>query len=118
MVFDTDGPGEVYIGESEDVRRCGRQYRRGDRGQKTSRWVHEHLPRRLDQGATVRVELVVSARFAVGGGPWRDTDLGRKEHRLILENAALAIAIAATAGPTGLLPAVVLNRIADNHAEP
>lgn len=62
------------------------------------------------------IELMISARHAVDDGSWRDTDMARKEHRLILENAALAIAIAASADPTGEPPAVVLNRVAAAHS--
>lgn len=61
------------------------------------------------------METMVSARFAIDEGPWRDTDLARKEHRLILENSALAIAIAAADDETDEAPAVVLNRVAEGH---
>lgn len=115
LVFQTESGTEVYIGESDNVRRRGRQYRRGDGTQTTSRWVHEHLDARLAGGASVVMEIMVSARFAIDDGPWRDTELARKEHRLILENAALAIAFAASADRTAEVPATVLNRVAEGH---
>ncbi|MFN8127127.1 MAG: hypothetical protein U0R64_11545 [Candidatus Nanopelagicales bacterium] len=115
LVFATRHRAEVYIGESDNVRRRGRQYRRGDGTQSTSRWIHEHLHDRLCDSAEVAMETMVSARFAIDEGPWRDTDLARKEHRLILENSALAIAIAAADDETDEAPAVVLNRVAEGH---
>lgn len=116
LVIDPGGIApEVYIGESSDVLGRTGQYRRGDASQRTSRWVHEHLHRRLDDGGTVRMDLVVEARFSVDGSPWLETDLHRKEHRLILENAALAMALTGEASDR---PAVVLNRIADRATLP
>jgi hypothetical protein len=104
---------EVYIGESDDVRRRGRQYRRGGGTQKTSRRVHEHLVARLADGWTVQMEIVAAARYSLGQGPWFHTDLRLQEHRLLIENAALAQAFAAAA--EGLSTARVLNRIADGR---
>lgn len=60
LLFVAHGPAEVYIGESDNVRRRGRQYRRGDGSQKTSRWVHEHLRSRLSGGATVTIDLMIA----------------------------------------------------------
>jgi hypothetical protein len=104
---------EVYIGESDDVRRRGRQYRRGDETQKTSRRVHEHLLARLADGWTVQMEIVTVARYSLGRGPWFDTDLRLPEHRLLIENAALAQAFAAAT--EGAAAARVLNRITDRR---
>jgi hypothetical protein len=107
-----DGPGlnELYVGESDDTRRRGRQYHRGDATQATSRWVHEHLQLRLSTGSTVVMEVAVGAQHRLGDGPWLDTDLGLRELRLIVENAAIVEAISAGGR-------VVLNRVAARRAK-
>ena len=70
-----DGPGhsEMYVGETDRLRTRGRQYRRADGSQKTSRWVHEHLHLRLAAGATVVMEIATGAehRWATGRGSRR-----------------------------------------------
>jgi hypothetical protein len=68
---------------------------------------------RLTEGWTVHMEIVNAARYSLGQGPWLDTDLRLQEHRLLIENAALAQAFAAaTEDPAS---ARVLNRITDGR---
>jgi hypothetical protein len=112
LVLSGPSGSEVYIGESDDLRRRGRQYRRGDGSQKTSRRVHEHLVARLGDGWAVHMEIVTTARYSLGHGPWLDTNLRLQEHRLLIENAALAHAFAAA---TEGVAARVLNRIAEGR---
>jgi hypothetical protein len=106
-----DGPSirEVYVGESDNTRRRGRQYRRGDGSQTTSRWVHQHLHDRLSTGMTIVMEMATAAQHRLGEGPWLDSDLSLREHRLIVENAAIVEAVAAG-------ERVVLNRVVSRRA--
>jgi len=108
---------EVYIGETSRLRRRGRQYRRGDGSQTTSKWVHDHLLASLQRGAKVTMWVVVDAQYSRDGENWIDTDLSHREHRLILENAALADAFADEVNDVdeGRMTARVLNKFAANR---
>lgn len=111
------GRPEVYIGETGRLRQRGRQYRRGDGSQTTSKWVHDHLLDSLARGARVTMWVVVDAQYCRDGETWIDIDLSHKEHRLILENAALADAFADEVNDLDEDPmtARVLNRFAANR---
>ncbi len=105
MLIDGPGRNELYVGETDRLRRRGRQYRQGNASQKTSRWVHEHLHLRLGAGAVVVMEIAIAAGYRIGDGPWLATDLSLKEHRLLLENATIVEALAAG-------ERLILNRVA------
>lgn len=112
--FESQGRPEVYIGETDALRRLARQYRRGDGSQTTSKWVHDHLVESLQRGARVTMWVIADARYCRDGSTWLDTELSHKEHHLILESAALADAFADEVNDDGeeSLTARVLNKFA------
>jgi hypothetical protein len=64
------------------------------------------------------MERVVGARYAIDAEGWQETDFGLKEHRQVLENAALAVAFAEDVGDLASPEiARVLNRLAAGRGE-
>jgi hypothetical protein len=116
--IETGHAAEVYIGETVNLARRAGQYRRGDRRQRTSRWVHESLLARLQAGARVTMERLVDASYAIDADEWPETNLNHREQRLILENAALAVAFAEEIGDDTPERATVLNKLAAGRVEP
>jgi hypothetical protein len=85
-------PPTVYIGESVNLARRGRNYRNAktDRSrQRTSRRIHQELVRHLGHGGSVHMDIAVEARLGVDG---KTTDLRRKSARRLAENAAVLLA--------------------------
>lgn len=101
---------EVYVGESGNLRQRASTYRNpGSRY--TASWVHDRLIQQLSEGAKVTMWLMVDARYAIGAGEWRRSELHLQEHRLLLENAALAAAFAEEIGDGAAERVLVLNRL-------
>lgn len=116
--IESRGRPEVYIGETVCLRRRAREYRRGD-GVSTTKRLHDHLLDALRTGAKVTMWIVTDAHYSRGGRTWLATDLSLEEHRLMIENAALADAFAEelqddTEDP---LTARVLNKLAFDREE-
>jgi hypothetical protein len=88
----TDGVGsEVYIGESQDLRhRMERNYANKHRGETNVR-VREMLLAGLAARRSVRLAIVRAAVMEVDGAK-APADMSKKSVRLLVENAALAIA--------------------------
>lgn len=79
----------TYIGEAEDLRRRFQGYRTPSVGQLTNVRVRDRLLEALREEDEVAVAIVISGAELVLSGDERPVDLGSKQIRLILENAAL-----------------------------
>jgi hypothetical protein len=104
---DRDQP-RVYVGETENLRRRGGNYRRPGPTQRTSQRIHDLLGSHLRGGGTVTMAVATSATI-VAGGTSRELSLRRKSARVLAEHAALAQVYLDD-------DAHVLNR--DKHSEP
>jgi hypothetical protein len=89
-----DAPGQarsqVYVGESEDLRRRTGHYRRPGPTQQTSLRINALLQEHLQQGGSVTLAVATSATVTAGGTA-QDLSLGRKTARVLAEHAALAM---------------------------
>jgi hypothetical protein len=95
LTFDAPtGPPRVYIGETDNLRRRGRNYRNPGPTQRTSLRMNTELVAALTAGIRVSQAIVVGPTISLNGAPARPLDLSRKTSRLILENAAMAAVIA------------------------
>lgn len=87
-----DGSTSVYIGETHSLRqRLHKNYRRPPKRATTSIWVNAWLSALLREGKRVDVAVVDETVVAVSGDAFA-IDLRRKADRLLVENAAIAIA--------------------------
>lgn len=89
-----DRPTEVYIGETDRLRRRAQHYRTPGVSQPTNVRMNEELLRALSEGTTVVCSIVTAATVFLDAGPGSVLDLGRKTSRLIVENAAIAATLA------------------------
>jgi hypothetical protein len=95
LTFHTPGGApRVYIGETDNLRRRGRNYRNPGPKQRTSLRMNKELVAALTAGVRVSHAIVVGPTISLDGAPSRPLDLSRKTSRLILENAAIAAVIA------------------------
>jgi hypothetical protein len=89
-----DAPGQVrsqvYVGESENLRRRTGHYRRPGPTQQTSLRINALLREHLQQGGSVTVAVATSATVATVGTA-QDLSLNRKTARVLAEHAALAM---------------------------
>lgn len=93
FVFTTaDGVGSVYVGESVDVRRRMRNYRKPSPRQQTSTRIHHLLRARLASGDGVTLDLLTDTE--VKSDQQVPVDLTSKAVRVLVEHAAL-VALAA-----------------------
>lgn len=81
----------IYIGESDDLRRRGGNYRNPGPTQPTNIRVNALLREHLAQGGEVEVLVATSAEVNTAQGAAR-LDLSRKAARLLAENACLVAA--------------------------
>ncbi|MFJ1763091.1 hypothetical protein ACIOD2_22450 [Amycolatopsis sp. NPDC088138] len=89
-----DAPGQarpqVYVGESEDLRRRTGHYRRPGPTQQTSLRINALLQEHLQQGGSVTMAVATSATVTAGGTT-QVLSLGRKTARVLAEHATLAM---------------------------
>jgi hypothetical protein len=78
----------VYVGETVDVRRRMRQYRRPSGNQQTSRRINALLSERVAAGDLVMLQVLRDVRLRAAGST-TDVDLSSKAVRVLVEHAAL-----------------------------
>jgi hypothetical protein len=79
---------EVYVGETENLRRRFRNYRRPGATQYTSLWVRDRLVQALRDRELVLIEFSSSVSLELQGATG-DADLSRKNIRLLMESIAI-----------------------------
>lgn len=89
------GPPRVYIGETSDLRRRAGNYRNPGATQLTNVRLNNELVTALRSGMRISCAVVTDATISLDGASARELDLSRKTGRVIVENAAMAAAIAA-----------------------
>ena len=85
----------AYIGETESLSRRLQQYRTPGTSQQTNKRVNFLICNALHAGYEVRAEIVTDKIRMFLDGNERNADLSMRSHRLLLEQAALLIALAA-----------------------
>lgn len=95
------GQRRVYIGETDNLRRRAQNYRTPGPTQPTNLRMNRELIDAMRLGTRIPYSIITAASISIDAGPPRPLDLARKTGRLIVENAAMAAAIAAReADPT------------------
>lgn len=84
---------EVYIGETDRLRRRAQHYRTPGSTQRTNMRMNKKLVEALRTGSRVSCAVVTDALISLDGAKPRQLDLARKTSRLIVENAALEVVI-------------------------
>lgn len=84
----------VYIGEASDLRRRMQHYRTPGPSQVTNIRVNELLKTAIQDGSVVTLSTITKVTVALDGEEPRDLSLGRRNARLISEQAAIAAAAA------------------------
>lgn len=93
LVLDGASQPSLYIGETDNLRRRGGNYRNPGPSQQTSTRINALLRRHLQRGGTIRLD-VADIRLTVDGSPV-EVDLTSKAVRVLVEHAALIAAAAA-----------------------
>lgn len=85
------GQPQVYIGESDDLRRRTGNYRNPGPTQQTSQRIHQELITHLTAGGAVTMSVATSAVIEANGEATQ-LPLARKTGRVLAEHAALGLA--------------------------
>ncbi len=106
----------VYIGETDGLRRRAQHYRSPGPTQRTNVRMKQEIVTALSAGVNVTLAIVTNASMTIDGGPVRTLDLARKTSRQVVENAAMAEAIAQREADPARGP-VLMNRPGVGEAE-
>lgn len=102
------GQRRVYIGETDNLRRRTQHYRTPGATEPTNLRMNRELVDAISVGTRISYSTITTATISIDDRAPRALGLARKTSRLIVENAAMAAAIAArAAGPTA---PVLVNR--------
>jgi hypothetical protein len=106
----------VYIGETDGLRRRAQHYRTPGPTQRTNVRMNQEIVTALGAGVKVTLAIVTTASTSIDGAAFQTLDLARKTSRQVVENAAMAAAIAQREGDPARGPEL-MNRPGVGEAE-